>query len=54
MSEQQPGDRAMFWFNVVGIGAATLLLGAFVFFFGTDFFSLIWVLLHGGPDWHDR
>ena len=54
MSDSDPGDRAMFWFNVVGISLAAGLLGTFFWFYGKGFLSLIAFLFIGPQDWPDH
>jgi hypothetical protein len=47
-SKMDPGDRAMFWFNVIGGSVAAALIGTFFVKYGADFFALIVIALN--PD----
>jgi hypothetical protein len=40
-SDDNDGDNAMFWFNLVGISVAVGLFGAFFWLYGADFFQLV-------------
>jgi hypothetical protein len=48
-SDGEPGDRAMFWFNVVGIMIATALLGAFFTLYGGQFLGFVQSLMKPEP-----
>jgi len=48
-SERVPGDRAMFWFNVIGIAIATALLGTFFTLYGGGLMGFIQSLLQPEP-----
>jgi hypothetical protein len=48
-SESEPGDRAMLWFNVVGILIATALLGTFFTLYGGGLMAFIQTLLQPEP-----
>ena len=48
-SERVPGDRAMFWFNVVGIAVATALLGTFFTLHGDGLLSFMQALMRPEP-----
>jgi hypothetical protein len=48
-SDQVPGDRAMFWFNVIGIVIATALLGTFFTLYGGQLFGFVQSLTQPEP-----
>jgi hypothetical protein len=48
-SDHVPGDRAMFWFNVIGIAIATALLGTFFTLYGGQLFSFMQTLMQPEP-----
>jgi len=48
-SEGAPGDRAMFWFNVVGIAVATALLGTFFTLYGGQMLGFVQTLMNPEP-----
>jgi hypothetical protein len=44
-----PEDRWQFWFNVVGLAAVSLLLGAFFILYGEQFLAFLYALTHPQP-----
>lgn len=46
-----PGDRAMLWFNLIGVTLAMALLGSFFWFYGNDFVGLMLHLFSPEPHW---
>ena len=48
-SDRVPGDRALFWFNVVGIALATGLLGTFFALYGDGLLSFMQALVKPEP-----
>jgi hypothetical protein len=53
-SEEDHGDRAMLWFNLIGISLATALLGTFFWFYGEGFLSLLMLLFGNQGHWPDH
>jgi hypothetical protein len=48
-SDRVPGDRALFWFNVVGVAIATALLGTFFMLYGSQLFGFMQTLMQPEP-----
>lgn len=48
------GENAMFWFNLVGITLATVLLGSFFLLYGDLFLAFLLMMFGGGPNIPDR
>ena len=52
--DEQPGERLMFWVNLVGISLATGLLGSFFFLYGLPLLTLMTGMLFGWREIPDR
>ena len=48
-SERVPGDRALLWFNVIGIAVAAGLFGTFFWNYGNGFLEFMMVLFGHEP-----
>jgi hypothetical protein len=53
-SEYDRGDRAMLWFNIIGISVAAVLFGLFFWYGGADLLGLLFLLFGNNDPWRDH